>query len=664
MKVKYSIAALLGIIGLCWSCSSPEQDRAYRMPEGYSRGARAEWFGNYENHSVPGFSDSLDHYIATKMAKGEVDSAAHAVLASLRGILMMSVVDTSILMRSKRFLWQHRDRIPPNMVGNFHLNIGSSLMQNQQIDSGGYYFRTGRVEEYDFFSARSNAVLDNQLAMFLMLHTNQLDSAFQLAVSSLAVCERIDYIKGQADAISTLANVSQYTANGRQLLYYRRKAIELSRKTDDYQGVLLGYFNLYTDFHAIDDQAGAQGVIDTLSMLFAEKRSENQEQCFTFECLLATQRLTLNDPLGAQFHLDRADSVGQNMNEMQRNLEIYTIPRVSVQVALGQPTLTYAEFDSMLNQQLAYGQFTYAENLAGVLRDAALKKDDLRDALRYGNLASMASDSVRNLKAMNRISELRELYEVEKKEHTIALQHETIARSRSTNVALGFGMTTLAVSGLLFFVQRRRKEAMREAKQRKEFTSELLRNTEIERKRIANDLHDGVGHELLSLKAGIESGREDLSFRVESILNDVRGISRNLHPVLFEKVGLQHSVQQLCERIAQQHNFMISNELEYTGGLSTDAELQVYRIIQEALSNVIKYAKAHAAKVSMTIANGLLTVEVRDNGKGFDVAASMSGAKAFGLHSMVERASAIGGKAVLSSSAKGTVVVVTVPISA
>gem|GEM_PF-1205778 len=655
-------ASITAIIVVCYGCTAPPDQQAYRMPEGYTRGAKAEWFGNYENHALPGFADSLDNYIATKVALGEMDSASHAVLASLRAVLMVSVVDTAIVMRSKRFLWKYREQIPPNMVGNFHLNIGSSLMQNQEIDSGEVYFRTGRVEEYDFFSARSNAALDNQLAMFLMLYKNQLDSALQLGISSLAVCERIDYTLGQASAIYTLANVSQYMANARQLLFYRRKAIKLSRKTDDYEGVLLGYFNLYTDYSGIDDQEGTQGVIDTLSMLFAERLPEDQESSFTFECLLAAHSLALNDPLGAQIHLDKADSVGQYMSEAQRNVEIYTVPRIAVQAALGQPTLTYAEFDSMLTYQLDNAQFSYAENLSGVLYDAAMKKDDLRAALRYKNIATMASDSLRNLKALNRISELRELYEVEKKEQTIALQDETIARGRTTTIALGLGITTLTVSGMLFFVQRRRKEVTREAAQRKEFTRELLHNTERERGRIANDLHDGVGHELLSLKAGIASGRQDLGFTVESILNDVRSISRNLHPVLFEKVGLKLSTQQLAERMSQQHNFMISTELDdYRGGLSTDAELQLYRIIQESLSNIIKYAKAHAAKVTLSSANGLVTAEVRDNGQGFDVATALQGGKSFGLHSIIERASAIGGKARIDSSSTGTVITISIP---
>ena len=653
---------MAAIIVVSHGCTAPPDQQAYRMPEGYTRGAKAEWFGNYENHALPGFADSLDNYIATKVALGEMDSASHAVLASLRAVLMVSVVDTAIVMRSKRFLWNYREQIPPNMVGNFHLNIGSSLMQNQEIDSGEVYFRTGRVAEYDFFSARSNAALDNQLAMFLMLYKNQLDSALQLGISSLEVCERIDYTLGQASAIYTLANVSQYMANARQLLFYRRKAIELSRKTEDYPGVLLGYFNLYIDYYAIDDQENAQGVIDTLSMLFAERLPEDNESSFTFECLLAAHSLALNDPLGAQVHLDKADSVGQYMSEAQRNVEIYTVPRIAVQAALGQPTLTYAEFDSMLTYQLDNAQFSYAENLSGVLYDAAMKKDDLRAALRYKNIATMASDSLRNLKALNRLSELRELYEVEKKEQTIALQDETIARGRTTNVALGLGITTLTVSGMLFFVQRRRKEVTREAAQRKEFTRELLHNTERERGRIANDLHDGVGHELLSLKAGIASGRQDLGFTVESILNDVRSISRNLHPVLFEKVGLKLSTHQLAERMSQQHNFMISTELDdYRGGLGTDAELQLYRIIQESLSNIIKYAKAHAAKVTLSSANGMVTAEVRDNGQGFDVATALQGGKSFGLHSIIERASAIGGKARIESSSTGTVITISIP---
>lgn len=110
---------------------------------------------------------------------------------------------------------------------------------------------------------------------------------------------------------------------------------------------------------------------------------------------------------------------------------------------------------------------------------------------------------------------------------------------------------------------------------------------------------------------------------MDSIINDIRAISRNLHPVLFEKIGLKASLEQFMERIQNTHRFMISSEIDYQDSLTTEKELQIYRIVQEAVSNIIKYADAIAAKVVLTENKDTVILEIFDNGKGFNVKETM-----------------------------------------
>lgn len=193
------------------------------------------------------------------------------------------------------------------------------------------------------------------------------------------------------------------------------------------------------------------------------------------------------------------------------------------------------------------------------------------------------------------------------------------------------------------------------------FTKQLLENTEEERKRIAGDLHDSISHELLALKTTLSQDIRVVSSKIDTIINDIRGISRNLHPVMFDKIGLIPNIEQLIERMQNQNNFFISTELNYSGSLSSANELQIYRVIQEALSNIIKYANAHAAKITIEEQPNRILVEIKDNGKGFNVKETINRGKAFGLHNIIERSRVIGGEAQINSSAEGTVITITIP---
>jgi signal transduction histidine kinase len=127
---------------------------------------------------------------------------------------------------------------------------------------------------------------------------------------------------------------------------------------------------------------------------------------------------------------------------------------------------------------------------------------------------------------------------------------------------------------------------------------------------------------------------------------------------MFDKIGLKSSVEQLVERAANVNDFMVTTAIYYNQSLSTSDELQVYRIIQEALSNIIKYANAIAAKITISDNKTSLLIEIKDNGIGFNVDENLDGKNAFGLHNIIERSRAIGGEAKITSNKNGTVITI------
>jgi signal transduction histidine kinase len=195
------------------------------------------------------------------------------------------------------------------------------------------------------------------------------------------------------------------------------------------------------------------------------------------------------------------------------------------------------------------------------------------------------------------------------------------------------------------------------------FTKQLLENIEVERKRIATDLHDSISHELLNLKSiFVQQDISTVNTKIDIIINDVRGISRNLHPVMFDKIGLVPNIEQLVERMQIQNDFLVSTAIDYQGSLTSAKELQIYRIIQEALTNIIKYANAHAAKITISEINNYISIEIKDNGKGFNVKETLNSNKAFGLHNIIERCRVIGGEASIVSGTSGTIINLEIPI--
>lgn len=297
-------------------------------------------------------------------------------------------------------------------------------------------------------------------------------------------------------------------------------------------------------------------------------------------------------------------------------------------------------------------------NAYQILYQDALWKKEYKKALDYYKSYQEASDSLGNEQIHNKVIELETKYQTQKKEQEIKIQKETISKK---NAAIGSLIATLIVlflGAIIYFLKQKQKKLKAEKIQSQKFTKNLLDKTEEERKRIATDLHDSVSHELLNLKNVSQQNHQELNSKIDIIINDIRTISRNLHPVLFDKIGFQSSVENLVERMQNHHDFMITTHIEYYDTLPKENELQLYRIVQEALSNIIKYSNAFAAKVTFTEDQNKYYLEIIDNGQGFDVEETLLKKDAFGLHNIVQRSKAIGGIANINSNTKGTKIVV------
>lgn len=211
----------------------------------------------------------------------------------------------------------------------------------------------------------------------------------------------------------------------------------------------------------------------------------------------------------------------------------------------------------------------------------------------------------------------------------------------------------------------------------------ILEGQEEERKRLAMDIHDGIGQMLTSLKFHIES--IDPSKRTEEMQNklseirqliaqvirEVRRVTFNLKPTVLSDYGLQAALNVFVKEIAKLSEIELTYQAEadHSIRLPQKIENNVFRIIQEAINNAIKYAAATRIDVSLQQTENFIVIAVRDNGKGFDEKLvekrSVNIESGRGFFNMYERTEYINGSLdVRSEPGKGTSITLTVPVKA
>jgi signal transduction histidine kinase len=204
---------------------------------------------------------------------------------------------------------------------------------------------------------------------------------------------------------------------------------------------------------------------------------------------------------------------------------------------------------------------------------------------------------------------------------------------------------------------------------------------EKERQRISRDLHDRVAQDLSTLKIGCETLFDDqpivpsdirervsqLSKIIEGSIKDVRNLAYALRPPSLDQLGLVQTVSQYCEDFSDETG--VSADF-YSAGMDNvkpdlDTQINLYRLIQEALSNVRKHADASRASIRLVPSFPNIILRIEDDGRGFDVAARLAAAhdeKRLGLLSMKERVALLGGTMEIQSRpGQGTKIFIELP---
>jgi signal transduction histidine kinase len=202
----------------------------------------------------------------------------------------------------------------------------------------------------------------------------------------------------------------------------------------------------------------------------------------------------------------------------------------------------------------------------------------------------------------------------------------------------------------------------------REAVKSLLEGQEIERKRLARELHDETGQALASILLGLKSlerqvGPEAVSpirELVGAALDDVRRLTVELRPPALDDFGLASALERLASLVTERSGIDIQVSIRPSVAIPPDQETALYRIVQEALTNVVKHAEATSVSVIVTSSGDAVRAVIEDDGIGFDPKTVREGA--LGLVGIRERALLLGGRFELESSpGAGTTILVELP---
>jgi two-component system NarL family sensor kinase len=326
------------------------------------------------------------------------------------------------------------------------------------------------------------------------------------------------------------------------------------------------------------------------------------------------------------------------------------------------------------------------------IAEAYAGKGNYLKAYEYHLQSTSLSDSLLNTEKVKQIAEMQTRYETETKEQEIVLlseQNKTKAAQRNVFIA-GTIVLLLAVFVLGIIYLNRQKLALKNEQIAQQQINELLKGQELktynamiegqeeERKRIATDLHDRLGSMLSTVKLlfssldiKIDKAQENNQQQFDkagSLLDEavmeVRRISHNLSTGMVMSFGLVPALQELCSSI--DNSRLIQCRLLAYGmneRLDQQTEIELYRMVQEVFSNILKHAKAKQVTVQLNRVADSLNITIEDDGIGFDITEKRRSG-GLGLKNIEARAARLNGTYHIDSKpGRGTISIIEIPIT-
>lgn len=511
---------------------------------------------------------------------------------------------------------------------------------------------------------------------------------------------RAQYMSGHYDTASALyyksLSLLEPAGSSRLLGENYNLLGRLYRKTGQYQRAYAVYNKAMKNFELINDTSGLQTIFNESGVVYEyEKKYAEAIRRYTKAYHLARQ---IKDSLGMSYSLNFVAGAfiaqGRFAQSVAYNLQALRIRRrLNDKAALalihadlaysyysnGQSGLAALHFDSsnLLARSMKYPDLL----MANVRQQATLAHEAGRDAEAFQLMNEYAGlkDSIYHEQQTTALEEMATRYETAERTQTIKAQQKEIDWHRYllSGIALA-----VFLSGWALYQTWQKQKITRTlglqqaiAAERRYAAEAILSAEDAERRRIAAELHDGVGQLIsvahMHLSQLCEPGKdmpanayEKLSL-VSRLVNEgceqIRAVSHQMmpSPLMSNQLGL--AIEQLKTHLKDIMEVHIHGTAELPDTLSNASQSSIYRIIQESLSNARRHGKATIADVHIALEENELSITIEDNGAGFDTEAAQS--DGVGLKNMRSRVQFMDGDIEWSSApGQGTVVMISIPV--
>jgi len=493
----------------------------------------------------------------------------------------------------------------PKEIFKNYMNLGDVFFE-QGLDRKAFLYYSETLKRINDFE---NPIAKGRLYNSLGNLSTKLNN-FDQAIRYFKTC--VLYFENAKDSISISSSLSHIG-----IAFYKKNQVD---------SALVYYLKALKMKEFIHDEKGLPSIYNNIGTIYSQKSELTKALPYFEKALKKVIPFQLKNT-EATFYINIA--------------EIY----------LKSNRLELAEWN--LKKALEIAKSTHA---VGVLANAYLslstlarQKGDYKNAYLFQVRHTALKDSVFNLETTRDLNEKIVLYETEMKDKEIellnvekrrqdAINQQTQSDQKVTLVLVISGASFFILS-LIFFYYRRQRLAQ------KAFLVQLIYSQEEERKRISKELHDGIGQSLLVLKNNMTEGKQ----LIESTIEELRTISRNLHPILLEKLGFKKAIENVVDQAGKSTAIYMSYEIEDVNeSLSPEQQINIFRIVQECMSNILKHSQATAARVIISKLEHKVKITIFDNGIGFNLMEAKK-KKSLGLASIEERAKIIHGEIQINS---------------
>jgi two-component system NarL family sensor kinase len=531
-----------------------------------------------------------------------------------------------------------------------------------------------------FYKAAMNHKLSSAYVMMM-----QLELGLKHCLEALKNYEAIKDTANTANVLVNIANVYQQQNNFKQAEYYLRQA-ETTAKLISRKVALGNVYNTMGILYAEHGKLDSAEKFFLLSTSIREKLNDNTSVAWNYNNLGGLY-VMMEKPKEAIVYLEKAlKKFEESGNYDGQTSAANNLGELCMQLKDTKKALEYYSYSRKL-----YIQTNNPDNLENLYNNLSVYYDkigDLKTAFQYSDSLIVLKDSLYGTRLDKSMAEMQVKFDVEKKDLELAKNKAEIETKEKQAFVKNIIIISiivlsilLGITGFLFY---RKKQIEQQAKldseiahQKEIRTKAILEAEEKERRRIAQDLHDGVGQLLsaaklnlsnLDSKIATQTEEQKLAMQnalslVDDSVKEVRAVSHNMMPNTLIKLGLASAVREFITKLGNAPTLKV--DLEIVGldtRLDNQIETVLYRVIQEIVNNIIKHAKASQISMQLIRHDTELNIMIEDNGVGFDTN-QLDNFEGIGLKGIQTRIEFLNGSVHFDSSiGRGTTVIIDIPL--